>query len=106
MDIKEFEREFRKIDVDERESVSQMKRANLFYEYVNNRGLSKISSKELDKIIELYGNDIFRLQTLKIMDLYDIASSRESNKKLTRITWLMFIFTFITTFVTVYNIFF
>lgn len=106
MDIKEFEREFRKIAVDERESVSQMKRANLFYEYVNNRGLSKISSKELDKIIELYGNDIFRLQTLKIMDLYDIASSRESNKKLTRITWLMFIFTFITTFVTVYNIFF
>lgn len=106
MDIKEFEREFRKIDVDEDEYISQSKRMKLVYEFVESKGMDKIKSKEIERIMEVYGKDIFRIKTLNIIDLYNIASSRESNRKLTWITWAMFIFTLITTVTTVYNIFF
>src|SRR5690625_6556806 len=52
-----FEREFRKIDVDEDEYISQSKRMKLVYEFVESKGMDKIKSKEIERIMEVYGKD-------------------------------------------------
>lgn len=106
LDIKEFERRFNEIEVDEEEYHYNNKRARLVLEYIDKKGINNIRSKELDKIINMYGNHIFRLSTPKITDVYKIVSSRESSKKMTRLTWGMFLFAIITTLATLYGIFY
>lgn len=103
MKIKEFEKRFKEI-VGEDEKYRD-KRALLVLEYIEKNGINKIKSKHLDKIIRVYGNQIFHFSVPKITDLYDIVSSRESNKKITFLTWGMFVFAFITTLATIYNLF-
>lgn len=89
------------IEKDEHEN----ERALLVQEFINENGINKIKSKHLDEIISIYGYKIFWMNAPKITDIYDIVSSRESNKKMTGLTWGMFIFALITTLATIYNIF-
>lgn len=75
-------------------------------EYLGSNGINNIRTKDLDKIIEKYGFDVFNTIGFSIMQFYEIASNKESSKTMNRLTWLIFGFTLITTIATIYNIFY
>lgn len=56
-----------------------------FKQFVESRGLENIKVKELNKIIDTHGLEVFDFYNFN--EIYNLVSSRESNYTMNKLTW-------------------